>query len=75
MAGIPDIVGTVGGLMDGVTYCDGAFNPDFISAAWDYTSNGGVYKAYFHASLSSTIYGNSTTVTPLSLSTKFFIKY
>lgn len=29
----------------------------------------------FDASRCSTIYGNSDTVTPLSLSTKFFIKY
>ena len=29
----------------------------------------------FDASLSNPVYGNSDTVTPLSLSTKFFIKY
>ena len=33
------------------------------------------YGISFDASRSNTTYGNSTTVTPLSLSTKFFIKY
>ena len=36
---------------------------------------GKFYRVNFDASLSNPIYGNSDTVTPLSLSTKFFIKY
>ena len=35
----------------------------------------GNYGLEVDASLSNPIYGNSDTVTPLSLSTKFFIKY
>ena len=38
-------------------------------------SNAPLYNLDFDASLSNPIYGNSDTVTPLSLSTKFFIKY
>ena len=38
----------------------------------DKDANGAVI---FDASLSNAIYGNSTTVTPLSLSTKLILKY
>ena len=33
------------------------------------------WNFYFYASLSNSIYGNSTTVTPLSITTAFAIKY
>ena len=42
--------------------------------AWG-SNAGTVSVVRFDASKSSSIYGKSSTVTPLSLSTKFFIKY
>ena len=75
MAGVPDIIGTVGGLMDGIHFCDGAFTSDYVNAKWNYTSNGSIYKAYFRASQVSSIYGSSETVTPLSESCLICIRY
>lgn len=56
--------GTIGvqpisGISDGITWAEG----------W------GIVTEYFDASRSSTIYGNSGTVTPLSESTLMLIKY
>lgn len=54
--------------------CSGAFKyRDYLNGV-----NGGSSKAYyvdFAASYSNPVYGNSTTVTPESLSTKWFIKF
>ena len=56
---------------------DGVFNLT-KTQTWGLGASGGVaqdQRINFDASRSNTTYGSSTTVTPLSLSTKFFIKY
>lgn len=78
--GLPNITGTwfTCGLDNAMGQSTGAFSP----ATWGgngYNAHG--YKAgavdyiNFNASHSSAIYGNSSTVTPLSLSTKLILKY
>lgn len=66
-----------------IDYTDGAFKEDrafknTVNGYLDVWSSGtdfGAYAAYFDASSSSSIYGNSAAVTPLSLSTSYILKY
>lgn len=87
MAGCPNITGDAEfGSITNVSYptaistADGAFYGVLTDNA--HVANVGInsvpgYNNLFNidASHSSSIYGSSTTVTPLSLKTKFFIKY
>ena len=78
MAGLPNITGEAkapyrsvwGGLPTGAFY----MVPNNQNAL-DTIEAKPMSPIAFDASRCSTIYGSSTTVTPLSLSTKFFIKY
>lgn len=77
MAGLPNITGTLNtrfrGAFDNASGAISVYNnqPDYSGA--------GMYSAYmnssFNASLSNPIYGSSITVTPLSMSCKFYISY
>lgn len=84
--GLPNISGSAGHLLysksnasEGTAdIVNGAFNrnlkyhtnnPLTSGTAW------GAYTTTFNASLSNTIYGNSTTVKPLSQSTLMLVKY
>ncbi len=72
-AGLPNITGRVG---TGETYqCEGAFyngEPKVGNTAVGGQTDG---TALFDASRSSAIYGNSTTVTPLTYTVRAFICY
>ena len=77
---MPNITGTVNGgqLMrtDQNANASGAFS--LITGSGQTRPTGEFSASYgvsLDASKASTTYGSSTTVTPLSLSTKFFIKY
>ena len=74
---MPNINGTFIGLFTSVgdSNWTGAFSADKITykRAGGEVSTGG--HATFDASLSNPVYGNSDTVTPLSLTSKFYIKY
>ena len=47
----------------------------YKNGAWYWSGQQYVQHTYFDASDVSTIYGNSTTITPESLATKWFIKF
>lgn len=73
-AGLPNIIGRVGGTKDvipnGAFYFTGnnfAGNTDIVEHQFKNT--------YMNASLSNSIYGSSNMVTPLSLSTSYILKY
>lgn len=71
-AGLPNIFGYVGGCGHKGTI-SGAFY-----TAWDNGyggGTGGCFNAAINASRSSTLYGSSETVTPLSKESLFLIKY
>lgn len=77
VAGLPNISGTVDRHCWGAS-ASGAFYPNGRSAAKGGTGNDNNCPftiAGFNASRSSSIYGSSTTVTPLSIKVKYFIKY
>ena len=75
-AGLPNIEGCCGGTYLGaITNATGAF---FTRTETHGGCQGGgnmFHKVYLNASLSSSIYNKSTTVTPLSLTVKYLIKY
>ncbi len=78
-AGLPNITGSVGGSYN---YVFNNGKGAFISSSFGYTNNVGLSGkddinngTTLDASLSSSIYGNSSTVTPLSLSCKIVLKY
>lgn len=80
-AGLPNITSHVQGVRStggSGPYSQGALNWDAWSDNWcgaaDQASKG-YFNMNFNASFSSSIYGSSTTVTPLSLSCKFLISY
>ena len=90
MTGLPNITGRVESMGNSLTTqinIDASFTATNASAIYTTDSEGkttggaGLANATvtnsfnIDASLSNPIYGNSDTVTPLSLSTKFFIKY
>lgn len=86
-AGLPNITGNFGiannagvvnatNLTEGSTY-SGAFVP-YTSITYGTTAAGFPISSYnmgINASRCSAIYGNSSTVTPLSISTKLILKY
>ena len=47
----------------------------YKNGAWYWSGQQYVQHTYFNASNVSTIYGDSTTITPESLATKWFIKF
>ena len=80
-AGLPNITGGFrphGGNLLSVTDLSGAFSarPNGVSVTGISGRTGtGNTGANFNASKSNSIYGNSDTVTPLSLTTKIVLKY
>ena len=73
-AGLPNITGSTG---DTVGDHGGQFGV-FTKSRGTQGFNGGRVSWYtlnFNASRSSSIYGSSTTVTPLSITTSFLMKY
>ena len=75
-AGLPNITGTLCNGKGEATICSGAFTrtdgaPNASAAIVNYA--GSIFT--LDASRSSTVYGNSTTVTPLSESTLLCVKY
>lgn len=85
MAGIPNILGDyykkgpAGGLYGGdETTANGAFSALYFAKgkiAKSSENSYGQYYVHFDASKSDTLYGNSSTVTPLSESVIFCISY
>ena len=80
IAGCPNITGSVRGgdtTSSGGTGASGCFRGTEANVEHYATSSSGskIITINFNASHSNSIYGSSTTVTPLSLKTKFFIKY
>ena len=79
-AGLPNIGGQFGNITSGKPehpWAAGAFN---VAKQFRGHQNGGAQQMYcsdfdFYASRSSSVYGSSGTVTPLSLSTKLILKY
>lgn len=79
-AGLPNIGGQFGNITSGkpeYPWAEGAFN---VAKQFRGHQNGGAQWMYcsdfdFNASRSSSIYGSSTTVTPLSITTSFLMKY
>jgi len=73
-AGLPNITGS--GIISGDTGV-GAFVDGSSYARYDGVASGGYLQYYksFDASRSNSIYGNSNTVQPKSLTVKFLIKY
>ena len=73
-AGCPNITGTVGRVVYVDDGCSGAFKYlNYLNGV-----NGGSSRAYyvdFAASYSNSVYGNSTTITPESFATRWFIKF
>ena len=82
-AGLPNITGSLKltpaqTLSKNVPYGAGMCSKTMTSPTGDCNSGGNVqptYNAQFDASLSNSIYGNSNTVTPSSLSCKVILKY
>lgn len=78
MAVLPDVWGQFyvliwkGGTTDG---CFQFLEPQYNGAAPAYGHEWGGTVADFRASRSSSVYGSSETVTPLSLSSIFIIRY
>ena len=78
MAGIPNITGNFGGVVCIGCEYGGAFGKygDDRGIYGEKNATPGFTSHYdFYASRSSSIYGSSNTVTPISLSTKFIISY
>lgn len=80
-AGLPNITGVTGKVVAGVGYNSGrsgafySVNGLETNVGTFGSGNGNRVGYNFNAYYSNSIYGSSTTVTPLSISTKFFIKY
>lgn len=82
-AGLPNITGDTGGVYNLGNYKDTYVTTGAITTEKLPKSNSGVYdgRQYYgnvlgiDASKSSDIYGNSTTVTPLSRACKFLIRW
>lgn len=75
-AGLPNIFGGFGGGMRGVGAWN-AFTPyaDNSGKGYGWTVEGNTSSVDFNASRCSSVYGKSSTVTPLSMSTQFFIRH
>lgn len=78
-AGIPNITGYGICEVNIIRDCTGSFVNDDAYAFTVATTSGrnfGMFrKLYFNASKSNPLYGNSGTITPLSQSSSFMIKY
>ena len=76
-AGLPNITGHVDGYMNMKTTwsVNNAITIDNISTGYGGNEDGYYHALYFDASKSNSIYGNSTTVQPLSLTAIYAIKY
>ena len=77
MAGLPNITGKVSNLPSGNDYeSSGCFYRDGGSETYSLSGKlGSSASTCINAFRSSSIYGSSSTVTPLSLSSIFIIKY
>ena len=74
MAGLPNI--TAQAFTNFWSGASGALYLNKEIDHWGGGADGGVrYEFYFNASRCSSIYGSSSTVTPLSESCKFYIRY
>ena len=74
-AGLPNITGETGYDFQSL-FVSGAFNSSFGSKKVAHFAGVNTAGAQgFDAAVSNSIYGSSTTVTPLSLTSKFYIKY
>lgn len=77
-AGIPNITGATGVRVpygDSATYGAFYYHYDYTSCYGYVGGATGATNPYLEASRCSEVYGNSSTVTPLSRSCKFFIRY
>ena len=79
VAGLPNIWGRMNDMPHGATATGEQSLINGANGTWINIANGNI-PTNFHsfsldASKSSSIYGSSSTVTPLSLSTKFIIRY
>lgn len=75
-AGIVNIYGTFQENSDGTRNETGCFYNTYNRGVWVAGGNGGGgYLITLDASRSSSIYGNSKTITPLSLKNIFLIRY
>lgn len=77
-AGLPNITGAINGTVLWVASKRGCFS-NSLDITENYTGTIALTKQIsnidFNASLVSSVYGNSSTVTPLSLFCKFYIHY
>ena len=77
--GLPNIVGNMDKGFDSIksrTATLGAFQRTHVSHSYGGSGSGASgYYLGFNASLSNSTYGNSETVTPLSQSTLYILKY
>lgn len=75
-AGLPNITGTLGSMTGRMASMSGAFEAGGnFTLQKNGSTNGSQNCASLNASKSSAIYGKSSTVTPLSMSTFYFIKF
>ena len=76
-AGLPNIIGKTDKIwkLDSGNVETGAIKTDATGKVKGAGGTNNSYNLTFDAHRSSTIYGNSSTVTPLSLSTKLILKY
>lgn len=76
-AGLPNITGKTDKIwkLDSGNVETGAIKTDATGKLKGAGGTNNSYNLTFDASNSNIIYGNSSTVTPESLTTKFFIKY
>ena len=75
-AGLPNITGHFASATGKIYSTNGAFTTNgTVKGQLNGSYNGNLGKGYLDASRSSLIYGNSDTVTPLSQTTNFLIKY
>lgn len=79
MAGLPNIWGRMNDMPHGASATGEKSLVNEANGTWINIGNGNTpinfHSFSLNASKSSSIYGSSSTVTPLSLSTKFLISY
>lgn len=75
-AGLPNITGRLDqpSVYQGGVVVNGAFYRNGVGGGSAASANGNSYRVEFDASLSNPIYGNSTTVQPNALTTRYIIK-
>ena len=75
-AGLPNITGHFASATGKIYSTDGAFTTNgTVKGQLNGSYNGNLGKGYLNASRSSSIYGNSDTVTPNSLTCNLIVKY